>query len=52
MMFTVVSLYARRFAMKDGELVSGSLTLTDARGGPDTFVVTFDVAIPSEIIEC
>ena len=35
-----------------GDRVSGSMTVTDARGSGETLDVTFDVPIPSEIIEC
>lgn len=35
-----------------GDRISGSATLTDVQGGADTSDVSFDVAIPSEIIDC
>ncbi|HEU0072882.1 MAG TPA: hypothetical protein VFS30_02645 [Dehalococcoidia bacterium] len=35
-----------------GDRISGSMAVTDARGGPDSLDVTFDIPIPSEIIDC
>lgn len=35
-----------------GDRISGAMTLADARGGSDTADVTFDIEIPSEIIDC
>ena len=36
----------------NGDHISGGLTVIDARGGPDTVDVTFDVSIPSDIVDC
>lgn len=35
-----------------GDRVSGSLILADARGGAETIDVSFDVPIPSEVMDC
>lgn len=36
----------------NGDRISGSMIVADARGGSETLDVTFDVPIPSEILEC
>jgi hypothetical protein len=35
-----------------GDRISGGLTLKDARNGPDTRAVAFELAIPSQINDC
>jgi hypothetical protein len=34
-----------------GDRIGGWRTVADARGGPDTLDATFDIPIPSEIID-